>query len=78
MPRAKPDTQRVSVAQAATELGIDPMTLRFWIRKGKLPIGRFIPGSGGRRGTYLIYRGKLDQELGRVSNEEGKELRRNG
>ena len=78
MPRAKPETQRVTVAQAAKELGLDPCSVRIWIKTGQLPIGRCIKRPGGRRASYLIYRDKLDMELGRRNDEEGAKLRGNG
>ena len=72
MPRTKPlvrpdPSNRVTVAQAAAELGLHECTVRWWIRTGELPIGRYVKGRGGRRGQYLIYRDKLDAELGRKS-----------
>lgn len=58
-------TNRVSVAQAAKELGLDVATVRFWIETGQLPIGRYVKRKGAKRGTYLIFRDKLDKELGK-------------
>ena len=48
---------RVSVAQASKELNIDPLTLRYALRQGKLPIGFALYK---KRYTYIIYRNKLD------------------
>lgn len=59
------NSSRITVEQAACELGIDPCTVRYWIRTGELPIGRYVKKKGCRRGTYLIYRDKLDTELGK-------------
>lgn len=56
---------RVSVAQAAKELGLHECTVRFWIETGKLPIGRYVKRKGAKRGTYVIWRNKLDEELGK-------------
>lgn len=56
---------RVSVAQAAKELGLNVATVRLWIETGQLPIGRYVKRKGSRRGSYLIYRGLLDKELGK-------------
>ena len=71
MPRVKPlirpdpESNRVPVAQAARELGLDVATVRFWIETGKLPIGRYVKRKGAKRGTYVIWRNKLDAELGK-------------
>ena len=59
---------RVSVAQAAQELGLDVATVRLWIETGQLPIGRYIKRRGAKRGTYLIFRDSLDRELGKNGN----------
>lgn len=59
-------TNRVSVAQAAKELGLDIATVRLWIETGQLPIGRYVRRKGAKRGTYLIFRDKLDKEMGKV------------
>lgn len=56
---------RVTVAQAAAELGLDVATVRLWIETGQLPIGRYIKRRGAKRGTYLIFRENLDKELGK-------------
>ncbi len=43
-------------AEAAKLLRVKPMTIRFWIRSGRLPALRTDPGRGGR---LLIRRGDL-------------------
>lgn len=58
-------SNRVSVAQAAKELGLAECSVRIWMESGQLPIGRCIKRKGGRRATYLIYRDLLDKELGK-------------
>lgn len=60
---------RVTVAQAAKELGLNVATVRYWIETGQLPIGRYVKCKGSKRGTYLIYRDLLDAELGRIRRE---------
>lgn len=59
------DTSRVSVEQAAQELKLNVATVRYWIKTGQLPIGRYVRGKGTKRGTYMIFRDKLDRELGK-------------
>ena len=59
-------SNRVTVAQAAKELGLDVATVRFWIETGQLPIGRYVKRKGAKRGTYLIFRDKLDKEMGKI------------
>lgn len=56
---------RVTVEQAAKELGLAVATVRMWIETGQLPIGRYIRRKGAKRGTYLIYRDLLDREVGK-------------
>lgn len=58
-------SNRVSVSEAAAELGLNPATVRYWIEIGQLPIGRYIKRRGAKRGTYLIYRDLLDAEMGK-------------
>lgn len=58
-------SKRITVADAARELGLSQATVRYWIETGQLPIGRYIKRKGSKRGTYLIYRDRLDQELGK-------------
>ena len=58
-------TNRVSVAEAAKELGLHECTVRYQMEIGALPIGRVIKRKGGRRKTFLIYRPLLDAEIGK-------------
>ena len=58
-------SNRVTVEQAASELGLNVATVRYWIETGQLPIGRYVKRKGAKRGTYLIMRDKLNQELGK-------------
>jgi len=53
--------ERVTVKQAAGELNIDQLTLRYQMEKGKLPIGYAVKREGKKRAVYVIYRGLLDQ-----------------
>lgn len=59
------NSNRVTVAEAAKELGLATATVRMWIETGQLPIGRYIRRKGAKRGTYLIYRDLLDREVGK-------------
>lgn len=59
-------SNRVTVEQAASELGLNVATVRYWIETGQLPIGRYVKRRGAKRGTYLIMRDKLNQELGKT------------
>ena len=58
----------VTVAQAAAELGHTVAWVRYYMELGQLPIGRVVRKPGGKKKTYVIYRDKLDQEIGRVRN----------
>ena len=55
----------VSVKDAAAELGRTVAWVRYYMDLGQLPIGRVVCKPCGKKKTYLIYRDKLDQELGR-------------
>lgn len=57
--------QRVSVPDAAKEIGCEPDFLRFLMRTKKIDIGVVIPPKEKRgRYQYLIFRAKLDRFLG--------------
>lgn len=59
-------SERVTVKQAAKELGIAPQGVRVQMQRGKLDIGRVVPSVTGEGNRYLIFRNKLDRELGRL------------
>ena len=57
--------QRLSVKQAAAEIGCDPEYLRRQMRSGKWDLGSVIrPGKGVSIYQYFIFRAKLDKFLG--------------
>lgn len=57
--------QRVSVADAAREIGCDPQYLKLKMKKKKWDLGVVeLPVNGGRRCNYIIFRRKLDKFLG--------------
>lgn len=60
--------ERVSVADAAKELGISKQAVRERMKKGLFDIGKYIPKekTGKKQGEYHIYRPKLDKHLGRI------------
>jgi len=58
---------RVTVEQAAKELGMHINTVRYYMELGKLPIGEILQRPGGKRKTYVIYRGRLDAVLGKTA-----------
>ena len=60
-------TNRVTVEQAAKELGLAEATVRYYMELGKLPLGEVLRRPGCRRRTYVIYRNKLDAVLGRAA-----------
>lgn len=57
--------ERVSVTQAAKELGMSPMAVRIRMERGLLDIGECFPSITGKQTRYYIYRDKLDKVLGR-------------
>lgn len=56
------ECQRVSVAQAAEEIGISVQAVRVRMRKGKLNIGKVVK-TGSHKHDYLIYRSLLDRYI---------------
>ncbi len=61
-------SKRVSVIQAARELGVAPQGVRVQMQRGKLDIGVVVPSVQGDRLQYWIYRDKLDKVLGKGGN----------
>jgi len=61
-------SKRVSVIQAARELGVAPQGVRVQMQRGKLDIGVVVPSVQGCRLQYWIYRDKLDKVMGKVGN----------
>lgn len=58
-------SERVSVLQAAKELGVAPQGVRVQMKRGKLDIGIVVPSVRGNREQYWIFRDKLDKVLGK-------------
>ncbi|MEE0390602.1 helix-turn-helix domain-containing protein [Thermoguttaceae bacterium LCP21S3_D4] len=52
--------ERVTVKQAAEELNMDHETVKYLMRKERLPIGYAVLREGCKRTTYYIYRDALD------------------
>ena len=61
---------QVTVRQAAKELHMDVLTLRYLMQTKELNIGFFIRRPGCRRGAYKIYRHLLDAEKRRLGIEQ--------
>ncbi len=59
-------SNRVSVLQAAKELGIAPQGVREYMKRGLLDIGEVRPSIEGDQCRYFIYRDRLDRHLGKV------------
>lgn len=64
-------TQRVTVQQAAKELGLAPQGVREYMKRGLIDIGDVLPAIQGKGKTkrYVIYREKLDRYLGKPCRE---------
>ena len=52
----------VAVKDAAVELGMSALTLRWLMAEGELPIGYVVAKPGSQRRQFLIYRKNLDEE----------------
>lgn len=65
-------TERVSVLQAAKELGVAPQAVRIQMQRGLLDIGEVLPSIQGSRKQYWIYRTKLDKILGKGAETNRK------
>lgn len=60
-------SERVTVKQAAKELGLAPQGVREYMKRGLIDIGDVLPAiqGDGKTKRYLIYRDKLDRYLGK-------------
>ncbi len=71
----KRESNRVTVTQAAAELGISPQALRERLKQGIgeiALIGEVLPQlQGGRRLRYMIFRDRLDRYLGKGAGSHG-------
>ena len=59
-------SERVTVEQAAIELGMAPQGVREYMKRGIIDIGVVLPSIKGKQNRYQIYRDKLDKHLGRI------------
>lgn len=66
------EKQRVSVMQAAKELGLAPQGVREYMKRGLIDIGDVLPAvssnkkNGNKKYRYVIYRNKLDRHIGKI------------
>lgn len=60
-------SERVTLAQAAKELGMAPQGVREYMKRGLIDIGVVLPCVTGKSKTkrYIIFRDKLDRYLGK-------------
>jgi hypothetical protein len=76
-------SERVSLKQAAAELGMSPQGVREYMKRGLIDIGVVLPNIKGKgKRQYFIYRDKLDRVLGKnfkkgVRNGKESKDRRN-
>ncbi len=70
-------SQRVRVEDAAREIGCCVEYLRRKIQSGEWDLGEYgKPKKGQKKGSYFIFRHKLDNFLGIIGNEEIQENRK--
>lgn len=62
--RMRSSEATMSVGEAAKLLGLHPVTVRYLLREGKVDWGLCISKPGGQRAQFVIYRAKLEQEMG--------------
>lgn len=60
---------RVSVKDAASEMKMSPLTLRYLMASGQLQIGFYSKKPYAKRGSYIIFRKLLDAEKERLGIE---------
>lgn len=66
--------QRVSVPEAAKEIGCDQNYLRQQMRRGEWDLGSYVrPGRGKKKASYFVFRNKLDKFLGIAQECSAKE-----
>lgn len=64
-------SERVTVEQAARELGLAPQGVREYMKRGLIDIGVVLPAVQGEKKRYVIFRSKLDRFLGK-GNEDAE------
>lgn len=63
--------QRVSLLDAAVEIGCAPQALREHMKKGLWDLGEVVPPDRGSKNyRYYVFRRKLDRFLGKEGEEE--------
>lgn len=62
----RPEKVRVSVTDAAREIGCAPQFLRLRMQAGDWDLGSYVAGKAGRHANYYVFRDKLDRFLGKA------------
>lgn len=63
----------ISVKEACEILGVRPARLRYLMRTNTIDVGRVVePSTANGNYGYLIYRDKLNAEIGRIDKGEYK------
>lgn len=64
-------SERVSVVEAAKEIGCAPGFLRLKMKTGEWDLGAYSkPPRGGKNFSYYVFRSKLDRFLGKGDGNE--------
>lgn len=64
-------SERVSLKQAAAELGMSPQGVREYMKRGLIDIGVVLPNIKGKgKRQYFIYRDKLDRFWKKILRKE--------
>lgn len=62
---------RISVAQAAKELNMTVLAVRYFMQTGQLNIGYVMNRQGGQRATFYCYLEAVQAEKRRLNGEQG-------
>ena len=62
---------RISVAQAAEELNMNVLAVRYFMKTGQLNIGYVMDRPGGKRATFYCFMEAVQAEKRRLNGEQG-------
>lgn len=66
------DNARISVEQAAKIMGLTPAYIRYYMRRGELPIGKAQKARSGKSYRYEIYKPLVEKYIGIAGQKGGQ------